>query len=320
MAGRSLRLIFFGTPAFAVPTLDALVRSRHTVLAAVMQPDRPQGRGHQVHEGEVKRFAREHDLLTLQPERIRTPELLDAIRALGADLGIVAAYGKILPEGLLQLPPLGMVNVHASLLPRYRGAAPVHRAVIAGETETGVTIMRVVPALDAGPMLANASRPIGPDDTSDVVERDLAEIGARLLVDTVDRLADGPIEEIEQDDGAATYAARLTRHDSPLDWTHTARTLHNQVRGLHPWPLASTSLHGRRFIIRRTAVEESASRSAPGTIVEAAGERLCVATGDGMLRVLELQPEGKRAMATRDFLAGHGVAPGAQFDAPAPRP
>lgn len=314
---RALRLVFFGTPEFAVPTLDALVRSGHAVAAAIMQPDRPQGRGHHLVEGAVKRYAREHGLPTLQPERLKTPDFLEALASLRADLGVVAAYGKLLPEAVLKAPPLGLLNVHASLLPKYRGAAPVHRAVMAGESETGVTIMRVVAALDAGPMLARVHRPIGPDETSDAVEHDLAILGAALLVDTIERLAAGLVEEIPQDERGSTYAARLTRADSPIDWTRPAAAIHNQVRGLHPWPLASTTLRGRRLIIRRTSPVSLPHAAAPGTLVEASGERLVVATGGGALQVHELQPEGKRAMTARAFLAGHGLAPGTVFEAPA---
>jgi methionyl-tRNA formyltransferase len=318
-APRPLRLVFFGTPAFAVPTIERLASSSHELVAAIMQPDRPQGRGHHIVEGAVKQFARAHDIPTLQPERIKAPEFLDALAALEADLGIVAAYGKLLPEALLRIPRMGLINVHASLLPRYRGAAPVHRAVMAGETETGVTIMRVVLALDAGPMIASVRRPIDPDETSDTVERDLAALGASLLAETVDRLARGDVQEIPQDDSQSTYAPRLTRADSPIDWTRPALAIHNQVRGLHPWPLASTSLRGRRVIVRRTSRTADAAAVPPGTIIEAAGERLVVATGEGALQIHELQLEGKRALPARDFLAGHGLRPGTAFEPPPAR-
>lgn len=182
----SLRVVFFGTPAFAVPTLDALARSGHQLAAVVSQPDRPRGRGQRVSDGPVKARARALGVPVLQPERLRDPAFLEALAAVKPNLGVVAAYGKLLPAAVLELPRLGLINVHASLLPRYRGAAPVHRAVMAGEHETGVTIMRVVQALDAGPMLAHVVRPIGSDDTSDEVERDLAVLGADLLVHVVD--------------------------------------------------------------------------------------------------------------------------------------
>ena len=205
VAGRALRIVFFGTPAFAVPTLDALLRaSPHTVVGVVTQPDRPRGRGQKTSDAPVKARARAAGVPVLQPDRLKDPAFIDALTALNADLGVVAAYGRILTEAILATPRLGMINVHGSLLPRYRGAAPVHRAVIAGERETGVTIMRVVKALDAGPMLATAHRPIAPDETSEEVERDLAHLGATLLASTiVDQIADGRAAETPQDDAAS---------------------------------------------------------------------------------------------------------------------
>ena len=194
--------------------------------------------------------------------------------------------------------------MHASLLPRYRGAAPVHRAIIAGERETGVTIMRVVKALDAGPMLASVRRPIGPDETSEDVERDLARLGAGLLVSTVDAIADGHVIETPQDEGASTYAHRLTKDDGAIDWTQPAGRVHNLIRGLHPWPHAFSFLNGRRFILRRSAVLPGLTGAA-GTVVEAAGDRLTVAAGTGGIAILEIQAEGKRPMTPREFLAGH---------------
>src|SRR5437763_10827348 len=228
----ALRIVFFGTPEFAVPTLDALLQSHHDVVGVVTQPDRPRGRGYEVTEAPVKVRASAAGRLLLQPDRLKDPAFTRALAALNADLAVVAAYGKILTDAVLAIPRLGFINVHASLLPRYRGAAPVHRAVIAGERETGVTIMRVVKALDSGPMLATVRRPIGPDETSDEVERDLAWIGAPLLVKTADDLAAGGVREIPQDDAAATYAHRLTKNDSPLDWNWTATHIHNAARGL----------------------------------------------------------------------------------------
>jgi methionyl-tRNA formyltransferase len=210
----------------------------------------------------------------------------------------------------------GFFNVHASLLPRYRGAAPVHRAIIAGERQTGVTIMRMVQALDAGPMLARASRPIGPDETSDVVEADLARLGAALLVDTLDALAIGEVPETSQDDSDATYAHKLTKEDGIVDWRWPAERIHNLVRGLHPWPHAFTFLDGRRFILRSTRWAAASVSAEPGTILESSGGRLAVATGSGVLEVLEIQSEGTRSMTVREFLAGRPLSAGARFRSP----
>src|SRR5262245_24791785 len=231
VASRSLRVAFLGTPQFAVPTLERLLASSHTVVGAVTQPDRPRGRGNKTSFAPVKARALDAGLPVLQPSTLKDPHAVSAIATLHADIGVVAAYGKILTEAILHTPPMGMVNVHASLLPRYRGAAPVHRAVIAGESQTGVTIMRVVKALDAGAMLAFVHRSIDPDETSEDVERDLAERGADLLVSTLDRLATGPIEEIAQDDSRATYAPRLTKEDGVVDWSRSAVDVHNLIRG-----------------------------------------------------------------------------------------
>lgn len=310
-----------GTPAFAVPTFEALLASRHEVVGLVCQPDRPKGRGQHVVPPPTKVVAQAHGVPVFQPLKLKDDALMAAISALGAEVGVVAAYGRILPDAFIALPPRGMINVHASLLPRYRGAAPIHRAVMAGDDVTGNTIMRVVRELDAGPMLAAAPMPIGPDATSVEVERALALSGAELLVETIDRLGAGDaIPEIAQDDKLATYAAKIERADGLIDWSAAARDIHNRVRGLHPWPHAFTHLAGERVLIHRTSVnrENSPGLSLPGQVVGAAPEGLDVATGRGVLRILEIQPEGKRVMAVRDWLAGRRTAPSA-FDAPAGR-
>jgi methionyl-tRNA formyltransferase len=309
-----LRIAFFGTPDFAVPTLRALIGSRHEVVALVSQPDRPKGRGHKLQPTSTKQAAADAGVLVLQPAKIKDPGFLATFRDLRVDLGVVAAYGKILPDDLLAIPALGMINVHASLLPAYRGAAPVHRAVLDGLAETGVTIMRVVKALDAGPMLAKGTRRIGPDETSLDVERGLADLGASLLLDVVDRLAAGTATEEPQDDSAATYASKITREEGIADWTLPAAVLHNRVRGLQPWPLVSARLEGQRYLLHKTAHGAEPSPAPPGTIVEAAGDRLSVATGAGTLQILQLQPEGRRVLSSREVLAGYRIRPGAIFE------
>ena len=310
----SLRIVFLGTPAFAVPSLDALLGSRHRVVAVLTRPDRPRGRGQRMFDAPVKARAAAAGIPVLQPDRLRDPAFVESLAALRADLGVVAAYGAMLPESVISAPRLGTINVHASLLPRYRGAAPVHRAIIAGERETGVTIMRIVKRLDAGPMLASVTRSIGREETSVDVERDLAHLGAALLVEIADGLAEGSVAETPQDEDAATYAPRLTKDDGAIDWSWPAARIHDLIRGLHPWPHAFSFLDGRRFIlIASTADGLTASSDAPGTIVESEGDRLVVATGNGALRLLQIQPEGKRSMSVRDFLAGHRTARGARF-------
>lgn len=309
-----LRIVYFGTPAFAVPSLEALLHSRHDVIALVSQPDRPRGRGQQLQPTPTKQVALNHSVAVLQPARIKDEAFLQQIRDLSPDLGVVAAFGRILPDALLAIPPLGMINVHASLLPKYRGAAPVHRAVLAGDAETGVTIMRIVTELDAGPMFATTVVPIPDDATSGEIEAALAVAGAALLVDVVNAIADGRALETPQDHASATHAAKITKEEGAIDWTAPASVIHNKVRGLQPWPLASTTLRGARYVIRRSQVLEQQTSEAPGTIVTAHHDDLIVAAGGGTaLRVLEIQPEGRRAMSVREFLAGHRLRPGERF-------
>ena len=313
VSGAPLRVVFFGTPAFAVPTIDRVLASRHPLAGVVTQPDRPSGRGQNTTDSPVKMRARAAGVPVLQPVTLKDPAFMAALSALGADIGVVAAYGKILSEAVLAVPRLGMINVHASLLPRHRGAAPVHRAILAGDTETGVTIMRVVKALDAGPMLTRVRRAIGADETSEEVEHELARLGADLLVAALDDLARSAAHETPQDDSAATYAPRLTKDDGLIHWEWPAARIHNLVRGLHPWPHAHTFVNRARLILRRTAPAIGCSVALPGEIVAAAGDRLRVATGDGGIDLIELQAEGKRPMSPRDFLAGHRLSVGDRF-------
>lgn len=312
-----MRVAFFGTPAFAVPTLDALAASSHEPVGVITQPDRARGRGQKVTIAPVKARALALNLPVLQPERLKADEFLRAFDHLGADLGVVAAYGRILPQVLLDRPRFGLLNVHASLLPRWRGAAPVHRAILAGDAESGVTIMRVVLALDAGPMLANTTLHIDPDETSADLEVRLAAAGAQLLIDVLDRLAHGAVTEEPQNESLVTYAARIERADGDVDWARAARTIHNQIRGLHPWPHAAVMLHGKRILLIESRVEhEHGTTTAPGVVLEAGATGLVVAAAPGAVRVLRLQPEGRGAMAVRDFLNGHPVAAGDRLTTP----
>jgi methionyl-tRNA formyltransferase len=260
-----------------------------------------------------------------QPERLRDPLVADALRQHAPDLAVVAAYGKLIPPDLLALPRLGMINVHASLLPRYRGASPVHRAVINGDTETGVTIMQVVEALDAGDMLATSRRQIGSDETSEQLERALAQDGARLLLQVIDDLEAGTARPRPQDHAASTYAPRLRKEEGLIDWTLSAAQIHNRVRGLYPWPHAYTYLDGARVIVWKSEVRQpttpesgKADAAAPGTIVDVTRDAIDVVTGGGRLAITELQAEGRRPMPARDFLAGRPLRPGMTFGPPAP--
>ena len=301
-------VVFFGTPAFAVPTLEALLGSAHTVAAVVTQPDRPRGRGQKTTASPVKEAALAAGVPVLQPESVKTPEFAAELSALHADIGVVAAYGQILTQQLLDTPRLGMINVHASLLPRYRGAAPINRSIINGDTETGVTIMRMVRALDAGAMLAKHKVPIGPDQTSEELERVLAVDGAHLLTTVLDDVGRLPGEP--QVEAAATYAPKITKADARVDWHWPSLRIHNLIRGLQPQPRVSVFAGGKRLILHRARVANSGTGSAPGTILEANGERIRVATGDGAIDLLQLQAEGGRPMSTKDFLAGNPLPPG----------
>jgi methionyl-tRNA formyltransferase len=310
----ALRVAFFGTPGFAVPTLQKLLDSRHTVCGVVTQPDRPRGRGQQVSDSPVKALAVERGLPLLQPARIKDPAFAAALREWRPDIGVVAAYGRIIPDQILALPRLGMINVHASLLPKYRGAAPIQRAIIDGEAVTGVTIMRIETLLDAGAMLAKVTRPIGPDDTSDVVERDLARLGADLLLEVLEQVAAGTEQGERQDFMLATFAPRLTKEEGVLDWSLPAAYIHNRVRGLHPWPHASTHLDGARIIILKTGVDAGTSDAPPGTIVDVSANAIHVATGHGgRIAIEQLQPEGRRRMSAREFAAGRRLEAGMRF-------
>jgi len=315
-----LRIVFFGTPAFAVASLRALTQSAHQVVAVVSQPDRPKGRGHEVQATPTKTLAETSAIPVLQPAKIRDEGFLQQIRDLRPDLGIVVAFGRILPDALLAIPRLGMINVHASILPRYRGAAPIQRAVLAGDPETGVTIMRVITEMDAGPTFATASVPIPPDATSGEMEGTLAHLGAELLLPVVADLAAGRAVETPQDASRATHAPKITKAEGPIDWTDAASTVHNKVRGLQPWPLASSHLAGERLVLRRTVPGvrsglDTNSDLTPGTVVRARGDELIVACGEAtVLRILELQPEGRRTMTAREFLAGHGAIEGTRFE------
>jgi methionyl-tRNA formyltransferase len=312
-------IVFFGTPQFAVPALEALLASRHHVPLVVTQPDKRRDRGQKVTDAPVKAAARAHGVPVFQPERLRDPDVAEVLRRHSPDLAVVAAYGKLIPGHLLALPRLGMLNVHASLLPKYRGAAPVHRAIMNGERTTGVTIMQIVEALDAGDMLAKSLRAIGADDTSEQLEQALADDGARLLLEVLDRLEAGTVRAEPQDASASTYAPRLRKEEGLIDWTQPARRIHDQVRGLFPWPHAYSYLDGARLIVWKTDptpevhLKVDTTSAPPGTIVDVTRDTIEVATGDGRIVLTEIQAEGRRPMNTRDFLAGRTVRPGTKF-------
>ena len=299
-----------GTPEFAVPSLRALVEAGHDLCGVFTQPDRPKNRGMRLQPTPVKEYAMSKEIPVYQPATLKDGTALAQIKALAPELIVVAAYGRILPKELLDCPPLGCVNVHSSLLPKYRGAAPINWAVIHGEAETGVTIMHMAPELDAGDIILQQSTPIGPDETAAQLHDRLACIGGELIAKAVSMLADGTAPRHPQDPSKATYAPMLSRELSPIDWTKSAKEIHDQVRGLIPWPATTTRVIGGRTVkIFSTAVAGRTVSAAPGAILAAGGEGIDIACGGGtVLRVLELQAEGKRRMTAAEYLRGNPIA------------
>ena len=306
-----MRIVFMGTPDFAVPSLNALAEAGHEVCGVFTQPDKPKNRGMKLQQSPVKERALELGLEVYQPAKLRDGEALAILQRLDPDLIAVAAYGKILPVDILNLPRLGCVNVHSSLLPRYRGAAPINWAILNGEEETGVTIMYMAEGMDTGDILAQAKTPIDINENASQLFGRLAEMGADLLVDTVAALEAETVKPVPQEEALATHAPMLSREQSPMDWSRTARQLHDQVRGLYPWPAATALLDGVRCKVLRTALSGEATGKAPGAVLQGDKKGLKIACGGGgVLEVLELQPDGKKAMTASAFLLGHPVPPG----------
>ncbi len=308
-----MRIVFMGTPEFAVPSLEALLRSDDQVVGVVSQPDRPKGRGHQLVAPPVKLVAERAGIPILQTLKIRTPEFLQALSAWQPDLIAVAAYGRILHTLILRLPPMGCVNVHGSLLPKYRGAAPVQWAVINGETETGITTMLMDEGMDTGPMLLQEKLEISHDDTAGTLAPRLAELGGRLLVDTIAQLKAGTLMPKKQDDAQATLAPLLKKEDGLIDWTMKATALADRVRGLSPWPGAYTLFGAERWNIWKAVSNGGTTTDKPGTIVAVNKQAIVVAAGDGLLDVREIQTASSKRMSAGQFLAGHRVMVGGQL-------
>ena len=304
-----MNILFMGTPDFAVPSLEALVAAGHRVVGVFSQPDKPKNRGMKLLPTPVKVCAQAHDIPVFQPTKLRDGTALETIRALAPDLIVVAAYGRILPQEILDYPRLGCINVHSSLLPKYRGSAPIHWAILNGDRETGVTIMHMALALDAGDIIAQRATPIDPDETVETLHDRLAQMGAELLVETVDKIAHGTATRTAQEESQVTQAPMLSRALSPMDWTRPARALHDQVRGLIPWPAAATELGGTRCKIFATTVLEETTGKAPGSILSADKKGLKVACGGGtVLQIDILQADGGKRMAAADYLRGHPIA------------
>jgi methionyl-tRNA formyltransferase len=315
----NIRIIVLGTGDFALPTFEHLCDAGHEILALITQPDRPQGRKQELIPSPIKKAALARGVRVLQPENVNAAESLDQIRALAPDLLVTAAYGQILSADLLSIPRLGGINLHGSILPAYRGAAPVARAIQNGETETGVTVIRMTPKIDAGGMIAFTRTPIGPDETAGELEDRLAALGAPLIARSIIEVDAGTAQVIPQDKSKVTKAPKLRKEDGQIDWSRPAQAIHNLVRAMQPWPMASTrwvsndpfSKGPIRVIVHKTQVV--AGHGVPGTVLDAEADRLVVAAGELAVRLVVVQVPGKKPMSVAEFLRGHRVLPGDMF-------
>lgn len=313
-----MKILFMGTPQFAVPSLEALLERGHEVAAVVTQPDRPKGRKRELTPSPVKVFATERGLPVLQPEKLRSPEGVAAVSEIAPDVIVTAAYGQILPKSVLALPRLGCINVHGSLLPRYRGGAPIQRSIIDGEKVTGVTLMYMAEGLDTGDMIAKVEVPITDEDTAGTMFEKLSEAGSKLLLEWLPRIADGTAGRTPQIDEESTYAPNLSREDEKLDWSQSSRRIFDRVRGLNPMAGGFTFLDGEVFKVWGCAIpspSDAELRSewteyAPGAVLETGAFGIRVRTGDGSIVLTDVQPAGKKALKAAEFAKGARLAPG----------
>ncbi len=312
---KGVKVIFMGTPEFALPSLDALVHAGFDVLAVVTRPDKPKGRGRAVEASPVKKRALALNIPVYEPAKVSEPSFIDAIKALAPDFIVVVAYGKILPKALLDIPKRGCVNAHASLLPKYRGASPINRAIINGDKETGVCAMLMDEGMDTGPVLSCEKTPIGDDETAEALAKRLSEIGATLIVKTLEHMLEGNIRPQAQSGGNATYALPLKKEDGLIDWNKGAQEVKNLVRGLEPWPGAYTRWKGALIKIHKAEAAENsgADNGPPGAVVDAQAGSIRVRCGSGVLNIIELQPESKRRMSAADFVKGYRLKQGDSF-------
>jgi methionyl-tRNA formyltransferase len=303
-----LRIVFAGTPDFAVPPLEALHAAGHDLVAVYTQPDRPAGRGQALTASPVKRRALEFGLTVEQPATLKAPDAVARLRGFDADLMVVVAYGLILPQGVLDVPRFGCWNIHASLLPRWRGAAPIQRAILAGDAVTGITIMQMEAGLDTGPMLLVRETPIGPRELGGELHDRLSRLGAEAIVAAIDEWQAGRLQPVTQPAEGATYAAKLSKAEARIDWTQPAVAIDAQVRAFNPWPVAETTWDGRQLRVWQCELGPRAASAAPGTVLESCGGRIVIATGEGTLRLLQLQLAGRRAMSAAEFLNANSLA------------
>jgi methionyl-tRNA formyltransferase len=308
-----VRTVFFGTPELAVPSLAAL-HERHDVTAVVCQPDRPSGRGNKPTAPPIKRWAQAHGIPVLQPEKLNDGPFEAWLREQGPEVCTLAAYGRILKRPILDVPPHGFLNMHPSLLPLYRGPSPIQSAILNGDEETGITIIRISMDMDAGDVLLQERMPIHPEDNGETLTRRLADRGGVLLAQAVDMVERGDAVFTPQDHARATYCRLFEKRDGLLNWSLPATALHNLVRAARPWPCAQCRFEGEMYKILRTEPTHEGGESVAGTILRVERDRIVVATGEGALAILEIQPPGKRPMTATDFLRGHPVRPGQRFE------
>ncbi len=301
-----LRIVFAGTPDFSVPPLQALLNSEHKVVAVYTQPDRPSGRGRKLLPGPVKSLAVEAGAPLYQPASLKPAEEVEALRALAPDLMVVVAYGLLLPETVLGIPRLGCVNIHASLLPRWRGAAPIQRAIQAGDAESGVSIMRMDKGLDTGPVYLTKRIALAADETGGSLHDKLSVLGAEALMEALPGIADGSLQPAPQDDAHATYAAKLEKKEAQIDWNLPATDIERQVRAFNPWPVAYTRYENANLRIWDAHAIDGVTAE-PGTVMSATREGVDVSTGNGLLRITRLQMPGKRAMDAQDFINSQNI-------------
>ena len=310
----SLKIVFFGTPSFAIPTLEALLQGPDEVVAAVTQPDRGKGRGQKVVSSAIKELILQHRVPILQPERVKEDTFQERVKSFQPDLFVVVAYGQILPKPLLLIPKNGAINVHASLLPKFRGAAPIAWAILKGEKVTGVTTMLMDEGMDTGDILLQREIAIKEKETGETLNEKLAPLGARLLMETLEKMKKGDLRPIPQDHSQATYAPLMKKQEGHIDWSKGAQEIDRQVRGLSPWPGAFTTLDGRFLKICKGEVREGGSQGKGGAVVWEGSDFIEVGTGKDLFIIREVQPEGKRRMSVRDFLSGHSIPVGTVFE------
>ncbi|MBR4026254.1 MAG: methionyl-tRNA formyltransferase [Lachnospiraceae bacterium] len=308
-----MRVIFMGTPDFAVGTLEEIIKAGHEVVLVVTQPDKPKGRGNTMQFPPVKECAVAHEISVFQPKKIRESENVEYLRDYNADIIVVAAFGQILPKSILDMPKFGCINVHASLLPKYRGAAPIQWAVINGDETTGVTIMRMDVGLDTGDMIAKREIPIAKDETGGSLFDKLADIGAKLCVETMERIEKGEVEYTPQNHEEATHVSMINKELGNINWNQSAIEIEHLIRGLNPWPSAFTKLNGKTFKIWKANVIFANSEKEAGTVVKVTKDSLWVQTKEGILSLVEVQLEGKKRMTIDAFLRGYTVEEGIHF-------